>query len=92
MFLRGALVYVNDYLTKQKGTDRSYVSRQLKQNQLYEYQVRAVMYVKGQRIERTESVKLMAGEASELAFDFTPPETTLTVNVPQRCQGLPGRE
>ncbi len=91
-----ARVFVNGATTRSTGTTRRYVSRNLNPGYAYTYEVRAEMEIDGQRMERTETVKMRAGEIQNLAFDFEAPqmpETVLTLNVPEDAQvSLAGNE
>ncbi|MEM7314192.1 MAG: TIGR03000 domain-containing protein [Planctomycetota bacterium] len=74
-----AIVYVNGKRTTTPGTVRRYFASQLAPNRNYTYEVRAVL--NGQ--SETKVVKMRAGAARKLAFDFSAPaETVLTLNVP----------
>ena len=86
-----ARIYVNDLATSSVGTERQYLSRNLRNGARYNYQVRAEVVRNGKPVTETKSIKLAAGQNVELAFDFTAeaqtasseaPATTLTVNVP----------
>lgn len=80
---RDAKVYINDRLTKTPGSDRSYVSKRLKNGKGYEYRVKAVLNREGNEIVRTRTVKLVPGMRKKVAFDFDRPAiTTLAVKVP----------
>ncbi len=78
-----AKVFVNGRATSSTGESRQYVSRGLTAGFGYTYEVRAEAMVDGQLVEDTKTVRLEAGDTTELEFDLQPrPETVLTVNVP----------
>jgi uncharacterized protein (TIGR03000 family) len=82
-----ATVYVNDTRTKTTGSERRYVSRDLKPGQNYTYTVRAEFTRDGKLVTATKSATLRAGGSAQLAFTTTsavdsPPVTTLKVHVP----------
>jgi uncharacterized protein (TIGR03000 family) len=80
-----ARVYVNGMLTKTPGTLRRYVSRHLVPGYQYTYEIRAEVVRNGRRVSDVQTVRVRAGETSELAFRLNGPaarETLLTVHVP----------
>ena len=87
-------IYVNGVLTKSTGTERRYVSRGLRSDYGYTYEVRAELARDGETLEQTQVVQLRSGASEYLSFDFdTPSETTLTINVPEDATvRLAGRE
>lgn len=81
-----AQVYVNGRLTKTKGELRKYVSRHLKQNRQYEFNVKAILERDGKELTLQEDVSLRAGKNSFVSFDFERPVLTqLTVKVPKQA-------
>jgi uncharacterized protein (TIGR03000 family) len=79
-----AKVYVNGQLTRSTGAERRYVSRGLRNDVGYVYEVRAEWTRDGETLQQTKVVRLESGAAEHLAFDFTEAaETTLTINVPE---------
>jgi uncharacterized protein (TIGR03000 family) len=80
-----AKIYVNGQPTSSTGSQRQYVSRDLKNGFNYSYEVRAEVVRDGKAIEQLKKVNVRAGETANLAFDFpssTEPATSLTVHVP----------
>ncbi len=77
-----ARVYINDKLTKTKGTLRSYVSRNLIRGQEYRYRVKVVSDVDGKEVTKTRVVTMRGGESNDVAFNFDPIVTRVVVNVP----------
>ncbi len=63
-----AKVYVNDALTTSTGTERSYVSRGLRQGMTYSYKIRVEYEQDGQTVSEDQLVKLSAGETVSLTF------------------------
>jgi uncharacterized protein (TIGR03000 family) len=63
-----AKVYINGYETKQTGTTRTYISKDLIVGQDYRYEIRVVAERNGQRVEETKSILLTADEYSLLTF------------------------
>lgn len=83
---RDAKVFVNNRLTKTGGNNRSYVSRRLKSNHDYPFEVRAEIQRNGQTISLDKRVVLRGGESRSVSFDFeTPVLTQLTVKVPENA-------
>jgi len=81
-----AKVFVNDRLTSTPGEVRRYVSRNLKLDTTYTYEVRAELERDGEILELTQTVELRAGTQESIEFDFEESEpvlTTLTLNVPE---------
>ncbi len=77
-----AVVYVNDYKTTSKGTERRFLSSGLQSGLSYTYEVRAEK--NGQAI--TKFVALVAGERADLEFKFPEQprsETVLALYVPE---------
>ena len=78
-----AKVYINDRLTTTEGEERGYVSRNLKPDRDYHYQVKAVVERDGQAIVRTELVSARTGAIKTVAMDFeSQPTTSLAIEVP----------
>ena len=78
-----AQVYINDKLTRTEGEKRSYVSRNLKSDRDYHYNVKAVVVRGGKEIVRTQLVTLQTGSDQTVAFDFqATPMTSLAIDVP----------
>lgn len=87
-----AKVFVNGLATTSTGTLRRYVSNGLRPGFNYAYQVRAEIVRDGQPISETKTVKLQAGDVSDLEFTMNdsdaesiasePVRTSLTLHVP----------
>jgi uncharacterized protein (TIGR03000 family) len=91
-----AKVYVNDYLTKSTGTERTYVSGGLQAGRTYKYEIRAEMEQNGKTVTEKKTIELRAGRTEELAFSLPSSdtiETQLTLNVPADAKvALAGEE
>jgi len=86
---RDAKVYINGKLTKTEGTLRQYVSRNLKEDKDYRYQVKAVVNKDGREIVRTRLVNMRPGKDRLVRFDFNQPQvTTLVLKVPADAEVL----
>jgi uncharacterized protein (TIGR03000 family) len=86
---KGAQIFVNGAATRSTGENRRFVSRNLSRGYAYTYEVRAEMEVNGEKVERTKTVKMKAGQRHNLAFNFDvapAPETVLTLNVPEDAE------
>lgn len=84
-----AKIFVNGAATRSTGPTRRYVSRNLNPGYAYTYEVRAEMEVNGQLVERSQTVKMQAGQTHNLAFNFDAPqvpETVLTLHVPEDAE------
>ena len=79
---KSAKVYINDKLTKTKGTLRRYVSRNLVRGQEYRYRVKVVSESGGKEIVKSRVVTMRGGESNQLAFNFEPIVTRVVVSVP----------
>ena len=83
-----ARVFVNNLATSSSGSDRTFVSRNLRWGARYNYEVRAEIVRDGKSVTETKSVELAANENAELNFTFAKPEqtaakaTVLKVHVP----------
>jgi uncharacterized protein (TIGR03000 family) len=78
-----AKVYINDNLTQAKGEERGYVSRDLKPDRDYHYEVKAVVVRDDKEIVRTELVSARTGSVRMVAMDFdAKPTTSLALEVP----------
>ncbi len=81
-----AKLIVNGHTTKSRGDLRRFVSKGLKSGYRYPYEVKAVVERNGQELVETKTVRLRAGSAANLKFDFETEksvETKLTVNLPE---------
>lgn len=80
-----AKISVNGHLTKSTGKNRSYISRNLRPDIAYTYEVRAEWMLQGNKRQQTKVVEVRAGQTRSVAFDFRSenPVTTLTLNVPE---------
>ncbi|MEQ1826123.1 MAG: TIGR03000 domain-containing protein [Pirellula sp.] len=83
-----AKVYVNGNLTTTKGDVRHFVSRELKENEAYRFEVKAVLPKEdGSEITQNKTVVINSGYGEELTFDLKntddPVETVLTLSVPE---------
>ena len=78
-----AKVYINDRLTKTEGSERRYVSKNLKQGKEYRYRVKAVIEKDGEMIVRNRLIKMRPGSEKTVAINFQPVLTTLVLNVPE---------
>ena len=86
-----AKVYVNGKLTKSQGGERHYISRGLTAGNAYTYEVKAVVEREGREIEEVKTVKLHAGDITEIAMEVQEiinPITTLKVTVPEDAKVL----
>jgi uncharacterized protein (TIGR03000 family) len=63
-----AKVFVNDALTTSTGTERSYVSRGLREGMTYSYAIRVEYEKEGKTVSEDEIVKLAAGKTVKLSF------------------------
>ena len=79
---RNAKVLINGKLTTTKGTRRSYVSRRLKKNKDYKYQVKAIVVRDGKQTVRTKMVTMRSGVDQTVKLDFDNTVTTLALRVP----------
>jgi uncharacterized protein (TIGR03000 family) len=76
-------VFINNKLTKTSGSLRSYVSRNLKVDRDYKYQIKAVLVRDGKELVRTKLVKMRPGINKTVDFNFDEPVmTTLALEVP----------
>lgn len=81
-----ARVLVNGVVTRSKGEQRRYVSRNLIPGFDYTYEVKAEYTVNGEPVTQTRTIQLQAGRHQELAFNGDAPqtvETALTLHVPE---------
>jgi uncharacterized protein (TIGR03000 family) len=69
-----AVVVINDYTTRSKGLERSYVSRGLKDGREYRFEVRADVKRDGRTLSQTRVVRLQATKVVDLVFDFDAPQ------------------
>lgn len=74
-----AKVYVNDAPTTSTGTERSYVSRGLRQGMTYSYKIRVEYEQDSRTITEEKLVKLSAGETISLTFGQTEEEAMAEV-------------
>lgn len=89
-------IFVNDNATSSTGTERTYVSRGLEVGKSYTFHVRAELERDGKTLTETKKIRLVAGQHTSLAFEFTPNaneqlaekavETKLTLNVPAEAR------
>lgn len=87
-----ARVFVNGLPTTSTGSLRRYVSNGLRAGYNYTYQIRAEIVRDGQTISETKTVKLQAGDSSDVEFALNgsdsdpianqPVRTSLTLHVP----------
>ena len=87
-----AKVFVNGLATTSTGTFRRYVSNGLQPGLTYAYEVRAEVVRNGRPISETKTIKLQAGDVSDLEFAMNgsndesiasePVRTSLTLHVP----------
>ena len=85
-----AKVFVNGNATTTTGTKRHFVSRDLKTNDAYRFEVKAVMRdADGTEVVQTKTVVVESGNGEELNFELLksdePIETILTLNVPEKA-------
>ncbi|MGD9724061.1 MAG: TIGR03000 domain-containing protein [Pirellulales bacterium] len=73
-----AKVFVNDRETTSTGTDREYVSHDLRPGARYNYNIRTEFVRDGKTVSETKSVQLVAGQSAEL--DFADGEQVQTAN------------
>ncbi len=86
-----ARVYVNGNPTTTPGSRRHFVSRDLKPNDAYRFEVKAVMTKPdGTDLVQTKTVVVESGNGEELSFELLkaddPIETILTLNVPEKAK------
>ncbi len=86
-----AKVFVNGNLTSTTGELRRFVSRDLKEDQAYRFEVKAVLtHEDGSEVFQNKTVVINSGFAEELTFDMKnaddPVETILTLNVPENAK------
>ena len=67
-----ANVVINGLKTTARGTERVYMSYNLKPGFAYDYEVRVQLNRNGELLEEVRSVRLTAGAGETLAFDFAP--------------------
>jgi uncharacterized protein (TIGR03000 family) len=90
----GARIIINDQPTSTTGSERTFLSRSVPQQDRYEFVVRAEVDRDGQTITETKRVLLQGGQSSKLSFNFDPPAaavasveepvtTALRVRVPE---------
>jgi uncharacterized protein (TIGR03000 family) len=86
-----AKVFVNGLATKSSGAERHYVSNGLRPGYNYSYEIRAEFIRDGRSVSQTKTVKLRAGDSSDVTFELTgdeeqvaeqPVNTSLTLHVP----------
>ncbi len=80
-----ALVFVNGKRTKTTGTTRSYLSRNLAVDQMYPYEVKAVVVREGKELVQTKVVDMTAGFDKSVEFSFNEDSevlTSLSLSVP----------
>jgi uncharacterized protein (TIGR03000 family) len=85
-----AKVFVNGNATTTTGTKRHFVSRDLKANDAYRFEVKAVMNnADGSEVVQSKTVVVESGNGEELNFESlksdAPIETILTLNVPEKA-------
>lgn len=88
-----AKVFVNGKETTSAGSVREFVSRGLKPNKTYRFEIKAeVEGVDGEMLVESKSVVVSAGEREQLDFAFVdqarPIQTAVTLNVPEDAQVL----
>ena len=84
-----AAIYINGKLTKTKGTKREYVSRNLKKDKAYRYQIKAVVKRGGKEIVRSKMVRMRPGNNTVVKLNFKKPTvTTLVLKVPRDARVL----
>jgi len=91
----GAKIYVNDKATSSTGTERRFVSRDLKPGFKFAYEVRAERRIDGRLIRQVKTIQLTAGQQEDLSFSLDPDspadaevvgapvETKVTLYVPE---------
>ena len=80
-----AIVFVNGKQTKTAGTTRSYLSRNLAVDQMYPYEVKAVVVRDGKELVQTKVVDMTAGLDKSVEFSFNEDSevlTSLSLSVP----------
>jgi len=85
-----AKVFVNGNPTTTTGSKRHFVSRDLKANDAYRFEVKAVMnQADGTEVVQSKTVVVESGNGEELNFELLksddPIETILTLNVPEKA-------
>ncbi len=86
-----AKVFVNGNPTTTTGSKRHFVSRDLKPNDAYRFEVKAVMTTEdGSEVVQNKTVVVESGNGEELNFEMLkaadPIETILTLNVPEKAR------
>lgn len=84
-----AKIFVNGKPTKATGTARHFVSRGLEDGNTYTYEIKAIIERDHREIEEVQTVKLKAGDVTEIAMEIDEivnPVTTLKVTVPEDAQ------
>ena len=86
-----AKVFVNGNLTTTTGDLRHFVSRDLKENEAYRFEVKAVLTNEdGSEVFQNKTVVVSSGFGEMLTFDMKkaddPVETILTLNVPENAK------
>ncbi|MBN1854613.1 MAG: TIGR03000 domain-containing protein [Pirellulales bacterium] len=88
-------VYVNDTLTKHPGTIRRYVSRGLRPENSYTYNIRVEYLRDNLPVQETRTVRMTAGDHAALTFGQAvtqerivakPVDTTVTLHVPAEAR------
>ena len=80
---RDAVVYINGHRTRTVGTLRRYVARKMDTSKEYRYNVEVQLEKNGQLLSKKDSIVLEPGKEHQLAFEFRPMTTVLTVDVPK---------
>ena len=86
-----AKVFVNGNPTTTTGSKRHFVSRDLKPNETYRFEVKAVVTNEdGSEVVQNKTVVVASGNGEELNFEMLqaddPIETILTLNVPEKAR------
>jgi len=86
-----AEVFVNGNRTTTKGELRHFVSRDLKEQEAYRFEVKVVLKKEdGSEVVQNRTVVVNSGNGEELVFDMVnaddPVETILTLNVPENAK------
>jgi uncharacterized protein (TIGR03000 family) len=82
-------IYVNDNLTKTKGSVRRYRTPEIENGQALTYEVKAVYEKDGAELTQTKIVDLNGGDSKHLEFIFEtspPPVTQLSLRVPKDAE------
>jgi uncharacterized protein (TIGR03000 family) len=77
-----ARVWLDDYETRQKGTQRSFSTPSLTRDRTYSYSVKATWEENGKEVSRTRQVDVKAGQETAVDFSQAAPPASKKVPLP----------